>query len=318
MGVNFRHLDLNLLRVFDEIMAERNLTRAARNLSLTQSAVSNALRRLREVLGDELVVRAGYGVQPTPLALSLWPVVRQALLDLQEALAPTDFDPAQAEASFVLAMADATASLLMPPLVRRIEDGAPGVSLRVLPLTTRDPRTLLESGELDMAIGYFPVMMAALLQRNMTEAAPSTFGDERLYDGRYVCVMRRGHPLLERELTLDAFCAAHHLLVSFSGRPFGFVDQALAAIKRQRRIVLTVNQYFTAGQVVAGSDLLTVMPERFVPSTGISGHLAVRPLPVDVPPIHVDLVWHRRQQQRPGHRWLRDAIAACSGAAFER
>ncbi|MFN9941747.1 MAG: LysR family transcriptional regulator, partial [bacterium] len=119
MGVNFRHLDLNLLRVFDEIMAERNLTRAARNLSLTQSAVSNALRRLREVLGDELVVRAGYGVQPTPLALSLWPVVRQALIDLQEALAPTDFDPAQAEASFVLAMADATASLLMPPLWRR-------------------------------------------------------------------------------------------------------------------------------------------------------------------------------------------------------
>jgi DNA-binding transcriptional LysR family regulator len=130
--------------------------------------------------------------------------------------------------------------------------------------------------------------------------------------------MRRGHPLLERELTLDAFCAAHHLLVSFSGRPFGFVDQALAAVKRQRRIVLTVNQYFTAGQVVAGSDLLTVMPERFVPSTGISGHLAVRPLPVDVPPIHVDLVWHRRQQQRPGHRWLRDAIAACAVATFER
>jgi DNA-binding transcriptional LysR family regulator len=318
MGVNFRHLDLNLLRVFDEIMAERNLTRAARNLALTQSAVSNALRRLREVLGDELVVRAGYGVQPTPLALALWPVVRQALLDLQEALAPTDFDPAQAEASFMLAMADATATLLMPPLVRRIEAQAPGVSLRVLPLTTRDPRSLLESGELDMAIGYFPVMMAALLQRNMTEAAPSTFGDERLYDGRYVCVMRRGHPLLQGELTLDAFCAAHHLLVSFSGRPFGFVDQALAAIKRQRRIVLTVNQYFTAGQVVADSDLLTVMPERFVPSTGIAGQLATRPLPVDVPPIHVDLVWHRRQQQRPGHRWLRDAIAASAASAFER
>lgn len=317
MGLNFRQLDLNLLRVFDEIMVERNLTRAARNLSLTQSAVSNALRRLREVVGDELVTRAGYGVQPTPLALSIWPTVRQSLEAIQEVLAPTDFDPARTETSFVLAMADATASLLMPPLINRIETTAPGVSLRVLPLTTRDPRELLEGGELDLAIGYFPVMMAAILQRSMTDAAPAAFLTQRLYDGRYVSVMRRDHPLAAGELTLDAFCAAHHLLVSFSGRPYGFVDQALAAIKRQRRVVLTVNQYFTAGQVVAGSDLLTVMPERFVPSTGIAGELAMRPLPVEMPALHVDLAWHRRQQQRPGHRWLRDALADCAAKAFE-
>src|SRR6476659_7269534 len=118
MNVNFRTLDLNLLRVFDEVMAERNLTRAARNLSLTQPAVSNSLRRLRELLGDELVRRAGAGVEPTPRALALWPTVREALRQLQHTLAPSEFDPASARTTFVLAMADATAAELMPGLVR--------------------------------------------------------------------------------------------------------------------------------------------------------------------------------------------------------
>src|SRR6188508_2826621 len=116
MDVNFRTLDLNLLRVFDEVMAERNLTRAARNLSLTQPAVSNALRRLREVLGDELVRRAGAGVEPTPRALALWPTIHDALRHLQHTLAPGDFTPATADTAFVLAMADATAAELMPGL----------------------------------------------------------------------------------------------------------------------------------------------------------------------------------------------------------
>lgn len=108
-------MDLNLLRVFDAVMAERNLTRAAKNLAMTQSAVSNSLRRLRVVVGDDLLVRAGYGVDPTAQALAIWPVVREALESLQAVLAPTSFDPAKAECSFVLAMADATATLLIPP-----------------------------------------------------------------------------------------------------------------------------------------------------------------------------------------------------------
>mgnify|MGYP006142295547 CR=1 FL=1 len=151
-GLNFRTLDLNLLRVFDEVMAERNLTRAAHNLAMTQPAVSNALRRLREVVGDELVHRAGYGVEPTPVALALWPSVREALALLRETLSPDTFDPARAQSSFVLAMADATAAKIVPSLVRIGEQEAPGVNLRVLPLTTRDPRSLLESGSADVAI----------------------------------------------------------------------------------------------------------------------------------------------------------------------
>ena len=150
----------------------------------------------------------------------------------------------------------------------------------------------------------------------MQDSLPPTLGYQRLYDGRYVCVMRRDHPLADRPLTLDAFCEAHHLLVSFSGRPFGFVDQALAAVNRQRRIVLTVNQYFTAGQVVARSDLLTVMPERFVGSTGIAAELVIRPLPLTLPVLHVDLVWHRRQQLREAHAWLREQVAGAAVRAF--
>ena len=126
-SANFRTLDLNLLRVFDEVMAERSLTRAARNLSLTQPAVSNALRRLRETLGDDLVVRNGQGMAPTPRALALWPTVREALRQLQTSLAPGEFEPANANTTFVLAMADATAAELMPHLVSVMELQAPGV-----------------------------------------------------------------------------------------------------------------------------------------------------------------------------------------------
>ena len=318
MATNFRTLDLNLLRVFDEVMAERNLTRAAQNLAMTQPAVSNALRRLRDALGDDLVVRAGYGVEPTARALAIWPAVRDALGGLRQALAPGSFDPATSVASYVLAMADATAAQLIPPLIGSIEAQAPGVSLRVLPLTTRDPRALLESSEVDAAIGYFPVAMADITQRIMQEASPASVGYERLYDGHYVCVMRRDHPLSRGELTLDDYCAAHHLLVSFSGRPFGFVDQALAAIKRRRRIVVTVNQFFTAGKVVAGSDLLTVLPEHFVASTGIADALAIRRLPFEVPTVHVDMLWHRRAQQRADHAWLRGLILQAAKSAFAR
>ncbi|RZI87506.1 MAG: LysR family transcriptional regulator, partial [Variovorax sp.] len=166
MDVNFRTLDLNLLRVFDEVMAERNLTRAARNLSITQPAVSNALRRLREVLGDELVRRSGAGVEPTPRALALWPTVRDALRHLQHTLAPSEFDSATAATTFLLAMADATAAELMPGLVKIAEQEAPGISLRVLPLTTRDPRRMLENEEADMAVGYFPAVIASLAARS--------------------------------------------------------------------------------------------------------------------------------------------------------
>ena len=312
---NFRTLDLNLLRVFDEVMAERSLTRAARNLSLTQPAVSNALRRLRDTLGDELVQRSGQGMAPTPRALAIWPAVREALQQLHESLIPNEFVPAEASSTFVLAMADATAAELIPGLVDILEQEAPGVSIRVVPLTTRDPRRLLEEESCDLAVGYFPPVVADLTARAQS-GEPLSFVNQRLYDGEYVCVMRTGHPLATGPFTLNRFCAARHMLVSFSGRPYGFIDESLASLGRKRHVVLTVNQFFTAGRVVANSNLLTVLPRHFVRVTGIEEQLVLRPLPFDVSPVHVDAVWHRRSQQQSAHQWLRQAVARASDKAF--
>ena len=312
---NFRTLDLNLLRVFDEVMAERSLTRAARNLSLTQPAVSNALRRLRETLGDELVQRSGQGMAPTPRALVLWPAVREALRQLQQSLVPSEFVPAAATTTFVLVMADATAAELVPGLTDILETEAPGVSMRVLPLTTRDPRRLLEDETADLAVGHFPPLLADLTARAQGGEAVA-FSHLRLYDGEYVCVMRKGHPMATGPFTLDRFCAGRHMLVSFSGRPYGFIDESLASLGRNRHVVLTVNQFFTAGRVVANSNLLTVLPSHFVRVTGISTQLVLRPLPFDVAPVHVDAVWHRRSESMSAHMWLRRAISRAAEKAF--
>ncbi len=315
--LNFRTIDLNLLRVFDEVMAERSLTRAAHNLSLTQPAVSNALRRLRDTLGDELVRRQGQGMQPTPRALEIWPDVREALRQLQRSLTPENFSPATAELSFVLAMADATATVLMPGLVHILETEAPAIQLRGLPLATRDPRKLLTDEAADLAIGYFPAVLADLTARSQA-GEDQTFEHQRLYHGEYVCVMRRGHPLAalpDAEFTTERFCAARHMLVSFSGRPYGFIDEALALLGRKRRVAVTVNQFYTAGRVVARSDLLTVLPRHFVGATGLAEHIVWRPLPFAVPTVHVDALWHKRRQNSAAHEWLRRAVVRATERA---
>ena len=302
--LNFRTLDLNLLRVFDVVMAERNLTRAAERLSITQPAVSNALKRLRESVGEDLLTRAPSGVKPTPRAEALWPEVRSALGNLHAALAPGEFDPSTDAATFHIAMADATAALYMPRLVSHIEHSQALVDLRVVPLTTRDPSAMLERGDADLAIGHFPEAVAGLLG----QASDSPLRHTPLHETEYVCVMRQGHPLAGRALTLDAYCEAKHLLVSLSGRPHGLVDQALAPLGRQRRVVLTVNQYFTAGRVVAESDLLTVLPASLVAATGYHEQVVMKPLPFQLPGMSVAMLWHLRNDRSSAHEWLRERL----------
>ncbi|HLO94345.1 MAG TPA: LysR family transcriptional regulator [Burkholderiaceae bacterium] len=309
--MSFRNLDLNLLRVFDAVMAERNLTRAAERLAMTQPAVSHALRRLRESLGEELFVRQAFGMKPTSRAEGLWPDVRQALDRLRAVLDPVEYQPASEEATFQIAMADATAALVLPPLVADLESQQARARVHVLPLTTRDPRSLLEQGEADFALGYFPQAIAALQSQGQLAA----IRQHRLYESQYVCVMRREHPLAKVTMDLETYCAAHHLLVSFSGRPHGFVDESLAALGRSRRIVLTVNQFFTAGRVVAQSDLLTVLPARFVSATGYKSELVERPLPFALAPVHVDMLWHMRDEDRPPQRWLRERLLLAAALA---
>ena len=306
--MNFRTLDLNLLRVFDAVMAEGSLTRAAERLAMTQPAASHALKRLHVAVGEELFHRTAFGMRGTPRAELLWPQVRAALAQLQSALSPRSFDPAADAATFHIAMADATAAMLLPPLVSSIEGQRALANIRTLPLTTRDPRRLVEEGDADLAIGYFPNAIAAIV----AQGADATLHHRLLYATEYVCVMRRDHPLAATELTLDAFVDAHHMLVTFSGRPHGFVDEALATLGRQRRIVLTVNQFATAGSVVARSDLLTVLPRQFLPATGVEHRLVQKPLPLALAAVNVEMMWHLRKDDDPAHRWLRELVIAAA------
>lgn len=310
--MNFRTLDLNLLRVYDAVMVEGSITRAAERLSMTQPAVSNALRRLRESIGEDLLTRAPRGVRPTAYGEALWPQVRAALGQLRQALEPSAYNPAEDERTFRLSMADAVAAYTLPALMTRFEALAARTRIEVRPLIDRDPRPALAQGEIDFAIGHFPEAVAALAAQG--EAAP--LRRRRLAEGHYVCAMRRDHPLAGAALTLDHFCAADHVLVSFSGRAHGFVDQALASQGRSRRIALTVNQFFTAAHVVLGCDLLTVLPDGFLPLTGLQDRLVVRELPVAPGQVLVDALWHVRNDRSDAHRWLLDRFDEIGQAAL--
>lgn len=300
---NFRTLDLNLLRVFDAVMTEGSVTRAAEVLALTQPAASHALKRLNAWLGEPLFQRSAAGMTPGARAVALWPQVRAALQDLERVLAPGAFDPQRDAAEFRLAMSDASAGALVPALVAAVAREAARADLRVAPLTTRDPRPLLHAEEADLAIGYFPALFSAML----AEGERSLLRHVRLHQTPYVCVMRPQHPLAAQELTLERYVQAQHVLVSVSGRAYAEVDEALARLGRRRRVVLTVNQYHLAGRVVAQSDLLTVLPQSFVTGSA-PGPVVVRPLPVDIGPLTVDMVWLARRDSDPAHRWLREHV----------
>ena len=310
-SINFRTLDLNLMRVFDAIMAEQSLTRAAITLSLTQPAVSNALRRLREHLGDDLLVREGQKLVPTARAKFLWPSVRDALNGLELALSPEEFEPQSSVTSFVLTMSDATSAKLIPSLSKIFEQDAPNASLRVIPLTTRDPRSLLLDGHADFAVGYFPGVLADLSAQTHSDE-PLRFEHLRLFEGEYVCVMRKDHPLSLSPLSLERFCNARHMLVSYSGRSFGFVDEALASMGRKRRVAVTVNQFATAGRVVLSTDLITVLPRHFVQVAGLQNDVCLMDLPIKLPPVHIDLLWLKPNGTRARHLWLKETLMRAS------
>jgi DNA-binding transcriptional LysR family regulator len=201
------------------------------------------------------------------------------------------------------------AALVAPPLVREIESSQARANLRVHPLTTRDPRRLLREGDGDLALGHFPDAVAAIVADGLQAREHHL----RLYETHYVCVMRCEHPLSDRVLTLEDYCSAHHLLVSVSGRPHGLVDEALAALGRQRRVVLSVNQFFTAGQVIAQSDLLTVLPLSFLAATGATGHIVSRALPFELAPVALAMIWPVRLDADPAQRWLRALVRRVCG-----
>ena len=307
--MNFRTLDLNLLRVFDVVMEEHHVTRAAERLAMTQPAVSNALRRLRDALGEDLFIPGPAGVAPTRHASELWPAVRSALRTMRAAIDPAPFDARCDEREFTLAMADATAAVFMPVVMDAWLQAGTRSTLRVIDLRSRDPRPLLERGEIDGALGFFPEVAREL-------AASDQLGTARLdplYDCDYAVVMRRGHALAAAgQIDLASYCAAEHVRVDFADRPRGYVDEALWRLGRTRRIALTVTQFSTAGRVVSQSDLVTVMPRSYVPATGFAHALHCRPLPLPLPRINVGLLWHRRHEHAASHVMLRTALVAAA------
>ena len=300
-ALNVRTFDPNLLRDFDVVMAECNLTRATDRRPIARPAASNALKRLRHSIDEDLLTRSPSGVTPTLRAEALRPQGRTALGSLRAALVPGEFNPQANAASFRIAIADAAAATFMPHLVAQIEQARALANPRLLPLTSRDPSRLLERGEADLAIGHFPEAVAALVDAGFE----ATLRHQPLQGSGYVCVMRQGHPLARGELTLDGYCAARHLLVSFSGCANGRADQALAAVNRERRVVLTVNLSFTAGRVVVNSNLLTVPPASFVGAAGFGEKVVTRALPFELETLHTPMRWHQRHDRGSSHEWLR-------------
>jgi DNA-binding transcriptional LysR family regulator len=303
--MNFQTFDLNLLRIFDAVMTEQNITRAAERLSTTQPAVSNALKRLREAANDDILVRTARGMKPTPRAEEIWPAVRAALASLEGVLSPEHFDISTAKASLRIAMADSTANLLLPQLMERVRKEAPEIDIRMVPLPGRDPRPILLNADADLAVGSFPGIVAQLREGQQRDV---TLHHRRLYSGEPVCIMRKDHPLAGLELTIDRYCDALHLLVSFSGSPSGPADDMLATLGKTRRIALTVNQFSTAFHMVALSDLIAVVPRHLIEASNFAGQLVIKALPFQLPIVYVDMLWHERDTRHPVHKWLRETI----------
>lgn len=294
-------IDLNLLAVFDAVMTERHVTRAAKRLAMSQPAVSNALGRLRFMLKDELFLKIPTGVEPTPRAIELWGSVRAALAQIREALDPAAFDPATARSKFTIAMTDYTSALFLPSLMERLELKAPGIDLRVVPNTNINASTLLDRGEIDFGFGVYPEQ-------------GSRFRTQVLFREEYVCAMRRDHPLTRQTLTPEAFASAKHLLISLTGDATGFIDRALEEIGMKRRIALTVNQFALAPVIVVKSDLIATLTRRAIRRSGLENKLHLAPLPIALAPTLVRLIWHERNERDPSHKWLRQEIAEIAAA----
>lgn len=286
-------IDLNLFVVFDTIYAEGNLTRASEILHVTQPAVSNALARLRQTFDDPLFVRAGRRMAPTPVAQNLIGPVRQALRQLQASVdTRAEFRPGDAQRRFHLSISDIAASLLLPGLLAALQREAPRVALNCHQLDRREIAGELAAGTLDLAI-------------DIPQLARASLHHARLQRDRFVCVLRHGHALARRSLTLERYLALDHVTVSSRRAGRSYVDLALGRLGRQVESTLRVQHYQPAFHVVQNSDMALAAPL----SLARRYRVLVRDLPFDVPVLDSHLYWHRSAENDPGNRWLRGLIA---------
>ena len=298
-----RPQDLNLLVVFDAIMTERSITRAADRLAMTQPAVSNAVGRMRVAWKDELFVKDGRNIQPTLHAQNLWSQVREPLGALSEAIEPKAFVPSSAKRTFRVATTDIAVEMIWVQMRQIIEKQAPNINLHAIPYTIINAEQVLEDAEVDLVIGA-------------AQMVSSTFRQEFLFNPDYVCVMRQDHPLAKERITLEEFAAADHLLVSLSGDTTGYTDEILLQHGLSRRIACTVNHFSSVTKLIKNSDLISVVPTGAVADAIVDGELAATLPPLEYAPQNVVSLWHKRQDKDAGLIWLRKHIKELISKGF--
>ncbi len=299
--MDISRIDLNLLRVLHRLLQDRHVSQAALALGLSQPAVSNALRRLRQLLGDELLVRTGAGMRPTPYAERLAQPIAQALSLIDGALrAEPAFDPALSERRFTIAMSDVGEIYFLPVLMRALAQAAPRVTLRTVSTAGSALGQGMATGQIDLALGSLPTLQAGFYQQG-------------LFHQTYVCLMRRAHPATLNAWSRAAFLALDHVHVEAPGTGHGQLDTELARKGLQRRIRLAVPNYVALGHVLSSTDLVATVPERFAERVVAPLDLLVRPLPVRIARTGIHQFWHASTHRDRAHRWLRALIAATFG-----
>jgi DNA-binding transcriptional LysR family regulator len=290
-------IDLNLLSVFQEVYRERQISGAARRLGLTQSAVSNALARLRRTFGDELFVRTAHGMQPTPLAQQMAEPIGAAMAQVALALSQRSrFEPGTSARRFTLAMTDVGEVYFMPVLIERCRALAPGVEIasrRANPLSLKDD---METGRVDLAIGAFEEVSEALYQRQLFRQA-------------FVSMFRKGHPLGKGAVDLARFVQATHLIVDAAQSPYDRINALLekAGVGAQARF--RVPHFTAVPYIVATSDLVVTVPQKLAESAAAPFGLKWIEPPLALPTLQTNVFWHRRFNHDPGIQWLRGLIA---------
>ena len=297
--MNFHGIDLNLLAAFDALMSERNVTRAATRVGVSQPAMSAALSRLRKLVGDPLFLRSAAGLLPTPRARDLAGPIAQALQQIESTLVEKpQFMPEKASLMFNLGLSDYPAFVLLPSLLESLERQAPGISVAVHAFNDRDDAVdLLDSGAIDAAIGVPPVHSdRRILTRHILR-------DE------FVTILARTHPAARRGMSMKTYLGLAHVLASPEGDRYGLVDQVLAEQGKKRRLAFTLPQMFAVPGIVARTNTTATVMKRVALGSPASRQLMVFAPPVALPDVVFDLIWHRRSDNHPAQLWLREFIA---------
>jgi DNA-binding transcriptional LysR family regulator len=296
LAVNLSGVDLNLLNVVAAVLEERSATRAARKLHVTQSAVSNALRRARELFGDPLVTREAYGFTPTPRGASLLPALRAWLEEARRLVANVPrFDPATSTRTFSIACTDAIAIVLLQPLLERLGQRAPHTSVRLLTLERMIAADALAQGEADVLVGMPPVL-------------PAGHDAALVYRDPMSCIVRRDHPHVRSRITLARYASLPHVDLALFGAVDDTVDRALARQGRSRHIAVAVPHFSSVPLAVLETDCIATVSSRLARRFAQWLPLRILTPPVALEPLEIRQVWHRRSETDEGVMFLRRLI----------